>query len=313
MSQILPSLTTGRTPIQEDIDTFIRGQRLPAQPSDIAAFIPVDDFEKALADIEVNFEKEKRLQREEKQLQREILQGREAFARDAERQIADRERITRDLLQTGVETVPRIANIPRDLFDLSRGGADQRRAAAARSTEELESLERSSQRRIEEIQNSRELSERERANRILQIHQELAERKAEIEINYAAQIASIEEQTAQQRANYYFEFAQSAINDINRVIQREIILRLVRDAANLPVIGTGALIAASLGLTAASAGLSAAQSSRSESLARQQQNRFESASRSGANFELTIRNDDGTIRKQNDLRTRVIDKGRTPR
>ena len=72
LSQILPSLATGRTPIQDDIDTFIRGQRLPAQPTDIAAFIPVDQFEKGLADINVNFEKEKRLQRE-------ILQGREAF------------------------------------------------------------------------------------------------------------------------------------------------------------------------------------------------------------------------------------------
>ena len=111
------------------------------------------------------------------------------FARDAEREIASRERLTRDLLQTGSESVLRIANIPRDLFGISRRGADQRRATATRSTEELESLERSTQRRIEEIQNNRVISERERADRILRINQELAERKADIEINYAAQIA----------------------------------------------------------------------------------------------------------------------------
>ena len=308
LGQILPSPRTGRTPIQEDIDTFIRGQRLPAQPSDIAAFIPVDQFEQALSDIETNFQEEQRLQRE-------ILQGRRAFARDAERDIASRERVSGALLQTGVESALGLANIPQDLLGISQGGADQRRAAAERSAEELESIERSAQRRIEEIQNSRELSERERADRILQINQDLAERRADIEASYAARITEIEAQTAQQRSNYYFQFAESAINDINRVIQRELVLRLIRDlSAALPGgIGTGILAVASLGLTAATTGLAAAQSNRSESLAREQQRRFEGAARGSNNFELTIRNDDGTLRKQQTETTRVVNEGRTPR
>ena len=148
---------------------------------------------------------------------------------------------------------------------MQSGGLTQRRAATA----EIEALEVDAQKRIEDIQNNRVLSERERAERLLQITQDLAERRSDIEASHAARIAQIEEQTANQRRNYYFEFAESAINDINRVIQRELILRLVRDLSTaLPGgIGTGLLAVASLGLTAATTGLAATQSNRSESLA----------------------------------------------
>ena len=310
---VTPDLTGDTTSvnlanIRAEQETFIRGQHLPAQPSDIAAFIPVDQFEQALADIETNFQKEQ-------QLQREIIQGRQAFARDLERDVASRERVSGGLFQTGVDTAFGLANIPEDLLGISRSGADARVDAAARATAEILELERASQRRIEEIQNNQVLSERERAERILQITQDLAERKTDIEAAHAARIAQIEEQTANQRRNYYFEFAQSAINDINRVIQRELILRLVRDLATaLPGgIGTGLLAVASLGLTAASTGLSAAQSNRSQSLAREQQSRFEGASRADANFELTIRNDDGSIRRQNASAKRINNEGRSAR
>ena len=294
--------------IQEDIDTYIRGQHLPAQSTDIAAFIPVDQFEQALSDIETNFQDEQRLQRE-------IIQSRRAFARDAARDVASRERLTGGLLQSGVGSAFGVTEIPGELFNISQSSAEQRAAAAAQSAAEIESIELSTQRRIEEIQNSREISERERADRILQITQDLSERREDIEASYAARITQIEEQTAAQRSNLYFEFAQSAINDINRVIQRELILRLVRDlGAALPGgLGTGILAVASLGLTAASSGLSAAQSNRSQSLARQQQNRFESASSGNIVIEQNVRYDDGTIRKNRDEDSRVVNEGRTPR
>ena len=294
--------------IQDDINTFIRGQHLPAQPTDFAGFIPTDLFEQELANIENNF-------REEQRLQREIIQGRRAFARDAERDIASRERLSGALFQPGVDTLFGLANIPQDLLGISQSAADQRVDAAARATAEIESVERTAQRRIQEIRENQVISERERSERILQITQDVAERKTEIEATHAARIAQIEEQTANQRRNYYFEFAQSAINDINRVIQRELILRLVRDLSTaLPGgFGTGILAVASLGLTAATTGLSAAQTGRSQSLAREQQGRFEGAARSDANFEVTIRNDDGSIRKQNASGRRVYNEGRSAR
>ena len=111
--------------ILADIDTFVRGQHLPAQPSDVAAFIPVDQFEQALADIETNFQEEQRLQRE-------IIQGRRAFARDAEHDAASRERVSGAFLQTGVDTAFGLANIPQDLLGISQENAERRVDAAAR-------------------------------------------------------------------------------------------------------------------------------------------------------------------------------------
>lgn len=296
--------------LEDDARLFREGQRASAQPrpSDIAAFIPVDDFEEALDGIERNYEREQRLQRE-------ILRGRRAFQRDLDREVADRERVSRGLIQTGVESVFGLTEIPTSLLGISESAAEQRLATAEQAASEIESIERSAQRRIEDIQNDRLLGEQQRSERILQIQQDLADRKEDIEANYAARILEIEAQTANQRSNFYFQFAQSAINDLNRVIQRELILRLVRDlSAALPGgIGTGLLAVASLGLTAASTGISAAQTARAESLAREQQSRFESGTRSDTNFELTIRNDDGSVRRQNKSAKRVDNEGRSAR
>ena len=293
----IPDLS-GAGSIDPNSEVFTFDRRTRGPQIGLESIFPVTEFQRAIDEITG-----------------EIGRNFQQAQREAERDRASQARFTGGLLQSGADTAFGLANIPQDLLGISRSGADQRVDAAARATAEIEELERASQRRIEEIQNNQVISEAERAERILQITQDLAERKTDIETSHAARIAQIEERTANQRRNYYFEFAQSAINDINRVIQRELILRLVRDLSTaLPGgLGTGILAVASLGLTAASTGLSAAQSDRSQSLAREQQSRFEGAARSDANFEVTIRNDDGSIRKQNASGRRVYNEGRSAR
>ena len=246
---------------------------------------------------------------------RDQQRGRQAFAADALFSIQDSRRIVNDLSQGIANLAVGATSIPSDLFAISRGGADQRGATAQRASAELEASERTALRRIEEIQRDRELSEQQRADRILKINEELANRRAEIEIGYATRIAEIDRGVSEQRAQYYFNFAQSAISDINRVIQRELVLRLIRDiSTSLPGgVGTGILAVASLGLTAAGAGLSAAQASRSQGQAQRRQSAFESAVSEDSTIQLQVRSSDGSVQNQTANVARVTNEGRTPR
>ena len=168
-------------------------------------------------------------------------------------------------------------------------------------------LQRDTARRIEEIENARELSTRSRAERITEIQRAAAQRREDIEISAARRIAEIDRQLSEARRNVLTNFVDTAISQINRLIQAELASRLIQQLSfALPgPLGAVALIGTSLGLTAARAGLQ-------RSSVDDQIQRVNAASRQNNRFVLETRYDDGTIRKQNTDSTRVIDEGRTP-
>ena len=238
---------------------------------------------------------------------RSLEARRRQFAEDLNREALGRQRFSRNALETGTGIAFDLTEIPIQQLQLGARASEQRGSVGRQASNAFADIQRDLARRIEEIENTRELSARERAERITEIQRAAAQRREDIEISAARRIAEIDRQLAEARRNALASFVDNAISQINRLIQAELASRLIQQLSGaLPgPLGVAALIGTSLGLTGIRAGL---QRSRVDD----QIQRVNSASGQNS-FVLETRYDDGTIRKQNDGRARVINEGRTPR
>ena len=241
---------------------------------------------------------------------RSLEARRRQFAEDLNREALGRQRFSRNALETGTGIAFDLTEIPIQQLQLGARAADQRGGVGRQASAAFADVQRDLARRIEEIENTRELSARERAERITEIQRAAAQRREDIEISAARRIAEIDRQLAEARRNALASFVDNAISQINRLIQAELASRLIQQLSGaLPgPLGAAALIATSFGLTAARAGIGALRQSSVDN----QIQRVNSASGQNS-IVLETRYDDGTIRKQNDGRARVINEGRTPR
>ena len=240
-----------------------------------------------------------------------IEASRRASAAILERQVLDEERIRGSLRDVAANALATSAEVPVLGFNIRREGAQQRLQVAQRASQELQRVETDLQNRIDEINQNRLLSEQERANAIIEITQRANERKLALEESYNQRIQQIEDQTTQDRIGFSINLADGVIQQINRIIAQELALRFVRQIGSsvgaLPLVG---ILGAGVAITS---GIAAIRNSRTQSLAREQQNRFETGVREGPPINVSVRNDDGSVRRQRRNEQRVIGEGRTGR
>ena len=312
----LPDLSEGITDLQQGFEIlriesrdFFNRIQINAR----TASIPVFNFANGLKDLGEILGRAKVAS---DALTEAIDAGRRRFAQEAEAEVTRRERFRGGAAQVGVGIALDLTNLPFENQLLSESRAEQRGQTAQRALQASEDLQRDAQRRIEDIANQRELSERERTERIIEIQASAARRREDIERSYARRIREIDNQLARARTDIYFNFVENAIVQLNRLVQQEIQAALVRQLVSvLPGGGLGllALGGISAGLGVAGSLLQRQRTRRDESLAAQQIQRFEGAQRQPIVVQNEIRFDDGTVRRQNDNSARIADEGRTPR
>ena len=314
--QPLPDLSEGITDLQQGFEILRIESRdffNRIQVNARTASIPVFNFANGLKNLGGILERAKVAS---DALTEAIDAGRQRFAQEAEADVARRERFRSSAAQVGVGIALDLTNLPFENQLLTESRAEQRGQTAQRALQASEDLQRDAQRRIEDIANQRELSERERTERIIEIQASAARRREDIERSYARRIREIDNQLARARADIYFNFVENAIVQLNRLVQQEIQAALVRQLVSvLPGGGLGilALGGISAGLGIAGSLLQRQRTRRDESLAAQQVRRFEGAQRQSIVVQNEIRFDDGTVRRQNDNSARIADEGRTPR
>lgn len=268
------------------------------------ASIPVFNFARGLRNLGGVLRQAKQ---ESDELTASIDAGRRRFAQQAEAEISQSQRFSRSAVETGTGIAFDLTALPIQNLQLGQRAADQRGRVGRQASDSLADIQRDTARRIAEIENAREVSARDRAERITEIQRAAAQRREDIEIQAARRIAEIDRQLAEARRNSLATFVDNAIVQINRLIQVELASRLIQQLSTaLPgPLGVASLVGTSLGLTAVQAGL---QRSRVDD-----QIQRVNASKQETTFNLTTRYDDGTIRKQYGDNTRVVDEGRTPR
>lgn len=301
----------------EDARLFRRGQR-PVRGdviSDIAAFIPNDQFEAELEELEENY-------REEERLNNERLRRLQRFGRDLDRIVEQeqqrRERLAEAFVGIGFSAL----EIPSQIFDINRGGAESREQTSQGAISQIETLERDLQRRIDEIRESGVLSERDRQERITKLLEAAEQRRTDIQIEHSRRISEIDQQTARSRSDAYIDFAQNALREINKVIIAELTLKLVRAAASAVsgdlvgaaanLSGAGVYAAAFAGFGIADLGISGARAASAESQAQQAQRRFENANRN-VTIETTRTYDSGKSRLEREQGHILDQEGRSAR
>ena len=248
---------------------------------------------------------------------REAKDGADAFA-EAQQRAADAEVRRTEVLS---ENIFRTANLP-ELLQLPTDGssaeftADTRRIDTARRFVDADiDLQRDVNRRIEDIENQRELNAREREERLTQIQIQAARRREDFEILFSRRIEEIDRNLAEERSDIYRNYVEGAIRDLNRLVLEEIQATLIRQVLSSFSGGLGVLglIGVGTGLTVLGGILSSSRASRQRSEAESQLSRLLESQRTPIVIQNSIQYSDGSIRRQQTNATRVEDEGRTPR